>query len=181
METIRINTEICFILCKNTSVTYYELFKGFKVNGYTWYIFGHFNKRDHFCHYENMPIQIYWKFYHQKWKFSEKNSDIFSYFCSKHRLWVLVRIYVFEHIWEKNNVYPCKPQFYCIKVGVNGVKIIWACFRNDFLVFFPLNHPHAGLGGSVGCAIGLETRGSRVQPPPRLATFFRGDWSWNIF
>ena len=24
-------------------------------------------------HYENMPIQIYWKFYHQKkWKFSDK-------------------------------------------------------------------------------------------------------------
>ena len=28
-------------------------------------------------HYENMPIQIYWKFYHQKEKFSDKNSDIF--------------------------------------------------------------------------------------------------------
>ena len=25
------------------------------------------------------------------------------------------------------------------------------------------------------------TRRSRVQPPPRSATFFRGDWSWNIF
>ena len=24
----------------------------------------------------------------------------------------------------KNNVYPCKPQFYCIKVGLKGVKII---------------------------------------------------------
>ena len=39
----------------------------------------------------------------------------------------------------------------------------------------------AGLGGSVGCAVRLETRGSRVQPPPRSATFFLGDWSWNIF
>ena len=39
----------------------------------------------------------------------------------------------------------------------------------------------AGLGGSVGCAVWLETRRSRVQPPPRSATFFRGDWSWNIF
>ena len=38
-----------------------------------------------------------------------------------------------------------------------------------------------GLGGSVGCAVRLETRRSRVQPPPRSATFFRGDWSWNIF
>ena len=25
---------------------------------------------------------------------------------------------------NKNNVYPCKPQFYCIKVGFKGVKII---------------------------------------------------------
>ena len=37
------------------------------------------------------------------------------------------------------------------------------------------------LGGSVGCAVRLETRRSRVQPPPRSATFFRGDWSRNIF
>ena len=29
-------------------------------------------------YYENMPIQIYWKFYLQKWKFSDKKkSDIF--------------------------------------------------------------------------------------------------------
>ena len=33
----------------------------------------------------------------------------------------------------------------------------------------------AGLGGSVRCAVRLETRRSRVQPPPRSATFFRGD------
>ena len=32
-----------------------------------------------------------------------------------------------------------------------------------------------------GCAVRLETRRSRVQPPPRSATFFRGDWSWNTF
>ena len=32
-----------------------------------------------------------------------------------------------------------------------------------------------GLGGSFGCAVQLETRTSRVQPPPR-STFFRGDW-----
>ena len=29
-----------------------------------------------------------------------------------------------------------------------------------------------GLGGSVGCTVRLETRRSRVQPPPRSATFF---------
>ena len=27
----------------------------------------------------------------------------------------------------------------------------------------------------------LETRRSRFRPQPRSATFFRGDWSWNIF
>ena len=32
----------------------------------------------------------------------------------------------------------------------------------------------AGLGSSVGCTVRLETRRSRVQPPPRSATFFRG-------
>ena len=39
----------------------------------------------------------------------------------------------------------------------------------------------AGPGGSVGCAVQLETRRLWVQPLPRLATFFCGDWSWNIF
>ena len=35
-------------------------------------------------HYENTPIQIYWKFYHQKhWKFSDKNSDIFFYISAQ--------------------------------------------------------------------------------------------------
>ena len=77
-----------------------------------------------------MPIQIYSKFYHQKIKNSNKNSDIFyknidcgysleprggsneypqSMFLSRNK---------------KNNVYPCKPQFYYIKVGFNGVNII---------------------------------------------------------
>ena len=31
---------------------------------------------------------------------------------------------------KKNNVYPCKPQFYYIKVGFKGVNIIYACFRD---------------------------------------------------
>ena len=43
-------------------------------------------------HYENTPIKIYWKFHHQKRTFSDKKKIwYFSYFCSKHRLWVLVR------------------------------------------------------------------------------------------
>ena len=44
----------------------------------------------------------------------------------------------------------------------------------DFLFAFLFTKPLAGFCGSVGCAIRSETR-LRVQPPPRLATFFRGD------
>ena len=32
---------------------------------------------------------------------------------------------------KKNNVYPCEPQFYYIKVGFKGVKITYVCFRDD--------------------------------------------------
>ena len=80
-----------------------------------------------FKYTENFPIK--------KWKFSDKNFWYFSYFCSKHRLWVLVRspqwggsngypqsMFLSRNI--KNNVYPCKPQFYYIKVGFKGVKTI---------------------------------------------------------
>ena len=31
---------------------------------------------------------------------------------------------------KTNNVYPCKPQFYYIKMGFKGVKIIYVCFRD---------------------------------------------------
>ena len=30
---------------------------------------------------------------------------------------------------KENNVYPCKPKFYYIKVGFKGFKIIQVCFR----------------------------------------------------
>ena len=32
---------------------------------------------------------------------------------------------------NKNNVYPWKPQFYYIKVGFKGVKIIQVCFHDE--------------------------------------------------
>ena len=32
---------------------------------------------------------------------------------------------------KKNNIYPCKPQFYYIKVGFKGIKIIYVCFPDD--------------------------------------------------
>ena len=51
---------------------------------------------------------MYFKFHLQKTEnFQMKNSDIFHISAQK-----------------KNNVYPCKPQFYYIKVGFKGVKII---------------------------------------------------------
>ena len=34
---------------------------------------------------------------------------------------------------KKNNVYPCKPQFYYIKVGLRGSKLYRACFRDETL------------------------------------------------
>ena len=52
-------------------------------------------RRSHsFRHYENTPIQIYWKFYHQKKMkiFQIKVLLIFFMFLlKKHRLWILVR------------------------------------------------------------------------------------------
>ena len=32
---------------------------------------------------------------------------------------------------KKTKVYPCKPQFYYIKVGLKGVNIIQVCFRDE--------------------------------------------------
>ena len=81
--------------------------------------------------------------------FRRKNSDIFHISAQKHRLWVLVRtalwavlmsttIYVLSR-HKRNNVCPYKPQFYYIKVGFKGVKIIYACFRDDVLFVFAEN------------------------------------------
>ena len=81
------------------------------------------------CHYENTPIQLYWKFYHQKNEnFQIKNSDIFhisaqNINCGYSLEPPLPTIYVLSRN-KKTNVYPCKPHFYYIKVGFKGVKII---------------------------------------------------------
>ena len=90
------------------------------------------------------PIQIYYKknFTSKYWKFSDKKLWYFSYFYSKNRLWVLVRtasatIYGFSKN-KKYNVYPCKPQFYYIKVGFKGVKFIKACFRDAYKAVCPV-------------------------------------------
>ena len=82
-----------------------------------------------------MPIQIYRKFL-------DKKTDIFHISAQKHRLWVLLELpgqggsneylqFMFLSRNKKNNAYPCKPQFYYIKVGFKGVKIIKARFRDE--------------------------------------------------
>ena len=75
--------------------------------------------------------------------FSEEKNETFIgkfliYFCSKHRLWVLLdrlgvavltsayNLYFGAKI--RKIVYPSKPQIFCIKVGFKGVYISRACF-----------------------------------------------------
>ena len=35
----------------------------------------------------------------------------------------------------RKNVYPCKPQFYYIKVGCKGVCVTRTCFRDEYCVY----------------------------------------------
>ena len=83
-----------------------------------------------------MPIQIYRKFHLLKTKKNQtKNFDIFhisaknidcGYSLEPPRRGgsnePLQSMFLSRN--KKNNVYPCKPQFYYIKVGFKGVKII---------------------------------------------------------
>ena len=87
-------------------------------------------------HYENMPIQIYWKKLSPKnEKFQIKSSDIFQ--ISAQNIDCAYSLEpprrggsneyphsMFLSRNKKENVYPCKPQFYYIKVGFKGVKMI---------------------------------------------------------
>ena len=87
-------------------------------------------------HYENTPIQIYRKFHLQKLKNIQiKNSDIFHISAQNIDCGYSLEPpqrggsneypqSMFLSRNKKNNVYPCKPQFYFIKVGFKGVKII---------------------------------------------------------
>ena len=87
-------------------------------------------------HYENTPIQICWKFHHRKIENLQiKNSDIFHISAQYIDCGYLLEPprrggsneypqSMFLSRNKKNNVYPCQPQFYYIKVGFKGVKII---------------------------------------------------------
>ena len=70
--------------------------------------------------------------------FQLKIIDIFLIFAQKHRLWVHVRTAAVltsthnpcfqQKIKKIGLVYVCKPQFFYIKVGFEGVYISWICF-----------------------------------------------------
>ena len=87
-------------------------------------------------HYENSPIQIYKKISPPKTEnFQMKNSDIFHISAQNIDCGYSLELphqgssneypqSMFLSRNKKNNVYPCKPQFYYIKVGFKGVKII---------------------------------------------------------
>ena len=69
----------------------------------------------------------------KKWKFSDKNSDIFHISAQNIDCGDLLEPRrgssngypqsMFLSRSKKNNVYPCKPQFYYIKVGLKGSKL----------------------------------------------------------
>ena len=49
---------------------------------------------------------------------------------------------------RKKNVYPCKPQFYYIKVGCKGRFVTQNCFHDDLTSVFGISP--ALLGNSIG-------------------------------
>ena len=86
-----------------------------------------------FKHTENLTSK--------NWKFSDKKiSDIFHISAQNIDCRYLLELpqgggsneypQYFLSRNKKNDVYPCKPQFYYIKVGFKEVKIIQACFRD---------------------------------------------------
>ena len=82
-------------------------------------------------------------------------------------------------LWGQNHMQPPSSvhSFCCMEgrpcIPANCLQIFKWWVRN-FIVSRIVNTKNffATLGGSVGCAVRLETR-SRVQPLPRPATFFR--------
>ena len=89
-----------------------------------------------------MPIQIILKISPQKtenFQIKKKNPDIFQISAQNIDCGYSLELpqrggsneypqSMFLSRDKKNNVYPCKPHFYYIKVGFKGVKIIKACF-----------------------------------------------------
>ena len=91
-----------------------------------------------------MPIQIYWKFHLQKLSFQIKTGVYIIFHISAQDIDCLYSLEqphrgcsnkypqsVFDQKFIKIMYIPCKPQFYCIKVGFKGIKIIKVCLFLD--------------------------------------------------
>ena len=132
-----------------------------------------------------MVIKTFWNI--TFWFFKENKSWYFMWDDSHE----ISRLVFFEKLTNKN-----KCRLLQILLGALRVKRLLSLHKKsvNWSSRHDLNSVHwalklqrtskqnfAGLGGSVGCAVRLETKRSRVQPPPRSTTFFRGDRSWNIF
>ena len=83
--------------------------------------------------YIHSIMKIYWKFTTKNENFQIKNSGIFHISA---KIWI---VDIITAQWDnrgssnenpqsmffsRNKLYPCIPQFNCIKVGFKGVKII---------------------------------------------------------
>ena len=98
-------------------------------------------------HYEIKPIQMYWEFQlpPKNENFQMKHSGSFHISALNIDCGYLLEPphrggsnkypqSMFLSRNKKNNVYPCKAQFYYIKAGFKGVKIIYICFRDVYIV-----------------------------------------------
>ena len=89
-----------------------------------------------------MPIQTYYKIYHQKWKISDKNSDIFHISAQNIDCGYSLEPpqrggsndypkSMFLSRKKKNNLHTCKPQIYYTNVGFKGS----ALYRHVFVMY----------------------------------------------
>ena len=121
-------------------------------------------------HYENMPIQIYWKFHHQRLKVFRYNFWFFFHISAQNRdcgysleppRRGVSNEYpqsLFLSRNKTNNVLLYKPQFYYIKVGLRGSKLhryVFVMSAKEYLVKikrFVFLLPHK----TISCAYSLE-------------------------
>ena len=86
------------------------------------------------------------------WKLSDKNSDIYQSSAQNIDCGYLLELpqrgssneyqqSMFFSRNKKNNAYPCKPQFYYIKVGFKGVKLYIYIYVYVFVMKFKLTLP----------------------------------------
>ena len=141
------------------------------------------------CAHKRYPLSVYWE-----WKMTKFTMEK----VTKNDLTIISKPHAHAHPhtipWRKH-----MQSYKTIGTTLRGVRLTrgthclyiegekwlssqwWKSDKKFSNNYTQITCTSAGLGGSVGCAVRLETRRSRVQPPPRLATFFHGDWPWNIF